>query len=297
MNSPTHTPRYAVDIVILVVMTLVAPPQYEKLYQYDEFGRVIHIEGRCNYEDAQPYMIALTVLSFLTLVLAGWESFKARKLSTEFSESRYVFRALVATLTVTFTGVPLLFLTDDNPNALAFALSSIIFVASTSILLFIFVPKIQQINHAAAGAAGGDAHGKKGRVVTMGGSKGARWKISGLETSQSRINHQNRPLMGTTATFPTTDNIDAHAGMPSRSSSSDLKGMKVLTMKTKSELLQENDYLTATLEEINNLIMACDNIETLRTALALSNNENTTGREEEDPSLHPVASNKDDSIE
>jgi hypothetical protein len=105
MNSRTngHTPPFAVDIVILVVMTIVAPPQYEKLYQRDEFGRVTQVEGRCNYEDAQPYMIALTVLSFLTLVLAGWESFKARKLSTEFSESRYVFRALVATLTVTFT--------------------------------------------------------------------------------------------------------------------------------------------------------------------------------------------------
>lgn len=246
-------------------MTVFSPPDYQVIVEeVDEFGRPSRIEGRCNWAEAGGYMIALACINMIILVAAGWESYKARNLSTEFSESQYVFRALVSTLSVAFVGIPLVLLTDENPNALAFASSAIIFVSSTSILLFMFLPKMNQLAQLNAGVGVG-AHGnKKGEPISLGGDKGPRWKVSGLECGPTGI-----PATATSPISMPNGNGMVFPAIRSNSSSSDLKGMKILTTKNKSELLQENEQLAATLDELKQLIETADSIESLRVALGL----------------------------
>ncbi len=252
-------------------MTVLSPPVYEfKVEELDEFGRESRIEGRCSWTDATGYIVALTVINLLILVMAGWESYKARNLSTEFSESQYLFRALVSTLTVAFVGIPLVLLTEDNPTALAFASSAIVFVSSTSILLFIFLPKMNQVGQLRAG--GGASRNNPGGIG-MGVEKGPRWKVSGLESGPSGIYHNRSPISAA-ATSPVPFLPAAHgvrySTIPTAHSSSDLKGMKILTIKSKSELLQENEILEAALEELKQLIESSESMETLRAALVPS---------------------------
>jgi Sulfotransferase domain/7 transmembrane sweet-taste receptor of 3 GCPR len=77
------------------------------------------------------------------LCAAVFQSWQSRHLSTEFQESQYIFRALLGILLVTFIGVPVLIIAQDNTNSHLFVSSAIIFVTCLLILLLIFVPKIQ----------------------------------------------------------------------------------------------------------------------------------------------------------
>ncbi len=251
-------------------MTVLSPPVYEiKVEELDEFGRVSRIEGRCNWKDATGYMVALAVINLLILVMAGWESYKARNLSTEFSESQYLFRALVSTLSVSFMGIPLVLLTEGNPNALAFVSATIIFVSSTSILLFIFLPKMKHLRQL---RAGGGVSRSRPTGKAMGVEKGPRWKVSGLESGPSGIHHNGIPISdsGKSPLPRRVANGVRSSTMIGNDSSSDLQGMKVLTMKSKSELLQENEILEGTLEELKQLIEDSESMETLRAALVLA---------------------------
>lgn len=239
-------------------MTAVAPPQYQlQVEGVDIFGRVVQLEGRCDWTDASPYMIALAVLHLIVLMISGWESYKARNLSTEFSESRYVFRALLSTLAVTFVGLPLVFLVEDNPNALYFVTSAIIFVTSTAILVLTFGPKMRQLYELKKGDTGIKDSSKTG---SAGASEMRRWKISGLEDpSPNRTN-------GTNGSADTATNTSPIAS----SERSGLKGMKILTQKSKSKLFHENEELEGRLRELQRLIDTSDSIESLRTALTCS---------------------------
>ena len=87
-------------------------------------------------------MLTLGVVNIGLLFFTSYEAYKARSLSTEFAESRYIFRVLVSILLVCFVGGPVLLLANENPNAYIFVGSAIIFVTSSSTLLWIFVPKI-----------------------------------------------------------------------------------------------------------------------------------------------------------
>jgi len=79
------------------------------------------------------------------MLYAIFQSYKARHLTTEFGESKYVFRALQISLLVILIGTPVLKLAQDNTNASVFLNAVMLFVLCTSILLTIFVPKIQYL--------------------------------------------------------------------------------------------------------------------------------------------------------
>jgi hypothetical protein len=76
------------------------------------------------------------------MALASYQSYLARRISTEFSESEYIGKAIACILVVSFVGVPTVILVSEEPRAKYFFLTSLIFVIATSVLLFVFVPKI-----------------------------------------------------------------------------------------------------------------------------------------------------------
>jgi hypothetical protein len=240
-------------------MTAVAPPEYQLEVEggFDKFGRVVQLEGRCDWNDASPYIYALGGLNLITLMVSVKESYKARKLSMEFSETRYVFRALMATLAVTFVGLPLIFLVEDNPNGLSFVASAIIFVASTSILTLTFIPKMNYLHRL------NDGKGNLGVQHNITSSNGGgKWTVSGLEDPSTASN--NNTGTGVSA--------DGGTNLSHQSSSSDgggggFKGTRILTLKSKSQLICENDQLRESMHELHRLIQSSDSIEGLRKSL------------------------------
>mmetsp|Transcript_904 Transcript_904/g.1945 ORF Transcript_904/g.1945 Transcript_904/m.1945 type:complete len:936 (+) Transcript_904:203-3010(+) len=131
------------NIILLSVMTAFQPMMYEiEILTRDEFDQAVETYSYCSWSKSIYYILPLVVLNMTSVIIAIVEAWKARQIATEFSESQYIFKALVTIMLVIFIGGPILFIARDNPNALAFVLSGIIFVGVCSILLLMFVPKI-----------------------------------------------------------------------------------------------------------------------------------------------------------
>jgi len=87
-------------------------------------------------------MVCLVLVTIVSLVLAIIQSYKARTISDEFSESKYVGIVIICWLQLLVVSLPLIFLVRTNPTASYFLKTALIFVTSTSLLLLMFVPKL-----------------------------------------------------------------------------------------------------------------------------------------------------------
>jgi hypothetical protein len=74
--------------------------------------------------------------------LAIFQAWKARNLSTEFAESKYIANALFISLIASVLTAPILIVVKDQPDAAAFISTALIFVLTSSTLGSIFIPKI-----------------------------------------------------------------------------------------------------------------------------------------------------------
>eukprot|EP00536_Pseudo-nitzschia_multiseries_P007387 jgi/Psemu1/240179/estExt_Genewise1.C_1740029 len=131
------------NFILLSVMTALNPLAYDiEIVTIDEFDRAVETYSYCSWNNSLGYIIPLVVLNMTSVIVAIVEAWKARQIATEFSESQYIFKALLSILLVLFIGGPILFIAKDNPNALVFVSCGIIFVGVSAILLLMFVPKI-----------------------------------------------------------------------------------------------------------------------------------------------------------
>ena len=132
---------------VLALMTAVAPIRYESTVDgYDIFGRPDEIIYRCVIEDEQfAYVVALVTMNAACLLFAIFQAYEARNLSVEFSESTYIFQALILILLVALIGGPVILLARDDANSQTFLMCSIVFVMCCAILVVIFVPKMQYL--------------------------------------------------------------------------------------------------------------------------------------------------------
>mmetsp|Transcript_4839 Transcript_4839/g.9945 ORF Transcript_4839/g.9945 Transcript_4839/m.9945 type:complete len:996 (+) Transcript_4839:50-3037(+) len=131
------------NFLVLSLMTTLNPRQWEiRVVSRDSYGRDLETYGKCSDDGILPYAIVLLSLNFGAIVFAIYQAWRARNISTEYSESAYIFIVFNSILLVGFVGGPVLALAYDNPSASMFVGSAIIFVACCSTLLWIFVPKI-----------------------------------------------------------------------------------------------------------------------------------------------------------
>lgn len=64
---------------------------------YDKFGRSVESYGRCRSQgNVSTFLIPLAVLNLLLLVLATYQSYKARSLPMEFSETKFLFLSMIS---------------------------------------------------------------------------------------------------------------------------------------------------------------------------------------------------------
>merc|ERR1711937_1135788 len=81
----------------------------------------------------------LLALNFLCVVITNIQAYKTREVSDEFSESKYIALAMISIMQIFVVGVPLVFLTTNNPTACFFVITSMILVISMSVLMCLFV--------------------------------------------------------------------------------------------------------------------------------------------------------------
>jgi 7 transmembrane sweet-taste receptor of 3 GCPR len=136
--------RTVVNVIILMVMTVLSPPTYTRTnLTYDLFGRPSSSYGHCLFDEQKWYLLALCILNVGILLCSIYQAYQARHLSTEFSESRYIFKALLIIMLALFVGVPVVALSYENPSAVAFISSAMVTIVCMTVLLYIFIPKIQ----------------------------------------------------------------------------------------------------------------------------------------------------------
>jgi len=133
------------NVITLSLMTALDPITFERngLVYNDQFGRPETTYGQCVWKTQIPYIVTLFVLNFLIALLSAYQSWKARKLSTEFAESQYIFASLIITLTLFMVAVPIIIMSRSNPRTSVFIYSAAVFIFCMNILILIFVPKIR----------------------------------------------------------------------------------------------------------------------------------------------------------
>ncbi|KAL7549918.1 hypothetical protein ACHAWF_013171 [Thalassiosira exigua] len=132
----------SLNFVLLLSWTLVDPLRWKRVY-VDELTSY----GRCVAEGSawKGFISALALLNFVALLVANIQAYKARFITDELAESKYIGLTTLSMLQIFVVGVPLLVIVYDNPSAYFFVWTGIIFVVSTSILMLIFAPKVMTV--------------------------------------------------------------------------------------------------------------------------------------------------------
>lgn len=106
--------------------------------------RKIQIEshGVCRSDNAVAFLTPLACINFVVVLIACWQAFKGRNVSSEFAESKYIGLSVASLFQAFLTGLPIVVIVKDEPKAFYLVLVLMIFVLSEVILLLIFLPKI-----------------------------------------------------------------------------------------------------------------------------------------------------------
>ena len=86
-----------VNIIVLTVWTILDPLISETdITRSDIFHRTIESSSFCDSKDAWIYTLALWIISLVSLAFSFIQACQARKISTEYSESYYIFISTVS---------------------------------------------------------------------------------------------------------------------------------------------------------------------------------------------------------
>ncbi|KAL3908152.1 MAG: hypothetical protein SGILL_008594 [Bacillariaceae sp.] len=132
---------FVLNFALLLAWTVIDPLVWDRKM---EDGENNNSYGRCiGHGKAHIYFLSIiTIIDVAALVLACYQAFKARGISDEYSETKFIAIAVGGWVQVVLIGVPLMFLVAGNPTADFFIKSCIIFTITLAMLLLIFVPKM-----------------------------------------------------------------------------------------------------------------------------------------------------------
>lgn len=109
---------------------------------FDEYGRSIESFGFCTADHAVGFATGLLVVNIGVLALTSFQSYNARNIATEFSESEYIAKAVGIVVVVSFMAIPVYQVSRENTQSRFLAMSCSIFAISLSLLLLVFLPKM-----------------------------------------------------------------------------------------------------------------------------------------------------------
>lgn len=130
-----------INLALLLTWTFVSPMEWTRIQESktESYGKCT-VSGSGTASNTVIAFVA--AVNGIALVLANVAAFRARRIATEYSESRYIGMIMLSILQIVMVGVPILFLVEGNPTARYFTMSTIVFILCMSILLWMFVPKI-----------------------------------------------------------------------------------------------------------------------------------------------------------
>lgn len=135
-----------VNTTMLLCITFVSPYNYERVEMelaYDRFGRSTESYGTCRPDRNIFYgfMAIMATTNATAVGIALYQSWKARNLPTEFSESYYLGLAVASFTETCILSVPILAIVYDNPDAWFLLCSATICVICLTIMTPIMLPK------------------------------------------------------------------------------------------------------------------------------------------------------------
>ena len=131
------------NIIILTVWTTKDPLSREiVVVTLDPFGRYTKTYGVCSSDHDYIFLATLGTINLGCLLLAMFQAYQARSISTDLQESGYFFMAMAFILVVSFTGIPVIIIAQGNIAAVYFISTGIIFIVCMSILTLIFISKV-----------------------------------------------------------------------------------------------------------------------------------------------------------
>lgn len=116
---------------------------------YDAFGRPVVSSGACASSSQSNEIIfycLLGLLNFAALGCANWQSYRSRKLPTEFNESRNIMLSMMLMTEAAVLGLPVLFLVGDDPSSFFMVRSILISIVALGVMMPIFVPMMSLRN-------------------------------------------------------------------------------------------------------------------------------------------------------
>jgi hypothetical protein len=132
-----------INVIVLTFWTVIDPLHRETVVvTQDPFDRNTETYGICGSDYAYIFLATLGMINLGCLLVAVFQAYQARSISTELQESGYIFTAMQFILIVSFIGIPVMVVARENVKAFYFIRAGIIFVVCTSILILIFIPKV-----------------------------------------------------------------------------------------------------------------------------------------------------------
>lgn len=139
----------AANVIVLICWTVISPLKFVRMADEgtDLWGREFSSTGRCasgslDSGDSVVYLVLLGLINISAVIFANVQAYSARNIHTEYSESRYIALIMLFLLQAWLTGLPVLALVYDSPQANYVVVSVLVFLTSMAILLLIFLPKI-----------------------------------------------------------------------------------------------------------------------------------------------------------
>ncbi|GAX11783.1 hypothetical protein FisN_7Lh167 [Fistulifera solaris] len=132
------------NTVILTLWSVLDPLTYTRqdLPGLDGWDRVIATYGACKSENVLRFLLPLAAVNLSLLAAANWQAYEARYIESEFSESKYIATSMASLLQAMLSGIPILFVVKESPQAFYLVIVFMIFTIASAVLLLIFVPKI-----------------------------------------------------------------------------------------------------------------------------------------------------------
>ena len=127
-----------VNLVVLITWQVVSPLHWERNAEVTNFwGQTTSSVGSCRSDQTSSFAIALYVVDGISLVVACVEAYRARNVSTEYSESLYIGIAMANILGLWIGFGAILFLGKTEAKTFPLIATMAIFIICMEIILFV----------------------------------------------------------------------------------------------------------------------------------------------------------------
>lgn len=132
-------------MTILTLWTALAPWKWDRVVGVgkDEYGRETQTYGTCASDKetlAKGFGSLLAIVNVIPIFVSVYQSFRGRKLPSEFNESRFLSMSVASLLETFLVGLPIT-LTSWEPTVVFITRAIVLCMACLAILLPMFVPK------------------------------------------------------------------------------------------------------------------------------------------------------------